>query len=407
MGRFSHFTKGNLSKLLSLPRYAAGAVRSLWTRRDPKLWVIGSGFGVSDGALAFARAAQALDPGIRFVWLTGSDTEAAAATKAGFEHVARDSADGLQTTLRAGAVIVTHGFGDANRYGQRGAVIVQLWHGPPIKKIRADSPAVTATGIPGMGAVMRFLYRAGSSQISLLPAIGRAVVPHFQSAFNLRQQVRVLGEPREDVLFRGAERDRIAASRALWDDLLGLKGKVVLYAPTWRNGDVDEGIPTADEWRLIDETCERLDAYLVIRPHQLGVGEYSGFGARVRLLPPGAQPDVMPLLWGVDALISDYSSLLVYYSVTAQPMVFFAPDLEDYAATRGLYYDYDELSAGHTCRTWAQALARLEEVLTDPAPARKLTRVFRDHFHAYADDQSARRVAEATAELVAKRFPGA
>ena len=75
------------------------------------------------------------------------------------EVIDRDSAAALSTTLRAGLAVVTHGFGDVNRYGLSGAVIVQLWHGAPLKKLHADSPAVTSLGglerLPGASALMR------------------------------------------------------------------------------------------------------------------------------------------------------------------------------------------------------------------------------------------------------------
>ena len=145
-----HFARGNLGKLRALPRYALGTVRSTWTRRDPGLWVVGSAFGVADGAWAFYRAASAQPDPPRLIWLAGSAAEAEAARAAGIGAVVdRDSAEGLDTTLRAGLLAVTHGFGDVNRFGVRGAVIVQLWHGAPLKKLHADSPAATQLGALG------------------------------------------------------------------------------------------------------------------------------------------------------------------------------------------------------------------------------------------------------------------
>lgn len=78
----------------------------------------------------------------------------------------------MRHTLRAGLVVITHGFGDVNRYGVDGAVVVQLWHGAPLKKVQADSLAVFSAGpglIPGMAARMRAAYRRSNSRISLLP----------------------------------------------------------------------------------------------------------------------------------------------------------------------------------------------------------------------------------------------
>ena len=411
-GVFS-FAAGNLRQLLSAPRYLMGWFRARRTTRDPKTWVIGSAFGVADGALAFAQAALELPDPPRLIWLAGSEDEAAAALDAGFDTLLRDSDAGLRATLGAGLVAVTHGFGDVNRYGVSGAVIVQLWHGAPLKKLHADSPAVIGAGplgrIPGMPALMRWAYRRGSRRISLLPVSSPFFEPFLRSAFHLTDQVQVLGEPRTDVLFAADTAELTVTSRALLSRQLGeVDGRrVVLFAPTWRDGQPDPSIPTPAEWEAIEDFCRRHDALLVIRPHPLGVGAYQHTSERVKLLPPAVQPESMPLLWGVSALITDYSSMLIDYAVTGRPIVLLAPDLASYRATRGLYVDYAELSDGQWCTTWAQTLAELDALFTDPdrhAAATRRSRELAAEFHTFTDGRNARRVVEAAAGLVRERF---
>ena len=410
------FARGNLSKLLAVPRYVTGALRSRWIERNPKLWVVGSAFGPTDGALAFLRAAAELPDPPRLVWLSRNPADAAAALAAGIPEVAdRDSPAGFQLTLRAGLVAVTHGFGDVNRYGLSGAVIVQLWHGAPLKKLHADSPIVTSLGgaerIPGVAALLRTAYRRGTRQISLFPTSSGFFVPFLASAFNLLDgQVQVLGEPRADVLFTGTEAARRAASTALLAPHLGgfTGARVVLYAPTWRDGDPDPGVPSELQWQRIEEVCERLDLVLLVRPHPLGVGEYTHSSARVRLLTAADQSESMPLLWGLDALVTDYSSMAVDYVATGGALLLLAPDLEPYRRTRGLYVDYAWLAGGSWSTDWDQVLDRLECVFVDPdaaAAAAAHSRELAAKFHEWTDGRSATRVAEAAAGLVRQRFP--
>lgn len=407
------FAQGNLAKLLALPRYLAGAAHARFVRRDPRMWVIGSAFGPADGALAFWRAAEELPDPPRLVWLSGSAQETARAHAAGMsEVVERDSAAGYLATLRAGLAAVTHGFGDVNRYGLSRAVIVQLWHGAPLKKLHADSPAVLSLGglgrIPGGAAVMRSAYRRGSRRIDLFPTGSTFFAPFLASAFDLHSgQVQVLGEPRADVLFAGEQAERIAAARSLLTAALGDLGdsRVVLYAPTWRDGEPDPGVPTAAQWQRIEQLCERLDLVLAVRPHPLGIGDYRHTSARVRLLTAADQPESMPLLWGVAALITDYSSMLVDYTVTGRPVVLLAPDLEHYQRTRGLYVDYEWLSGGIRCADWDQVIERLGEVLTDSpaaAAAAAHSRMLAAHFHEWSDGRNAERVAARAADLVGR-----
>ena len=243
------FARGNLGKLLSLPRYVVGAVRARSIRRDPALWVIGSAFGPTDGALAFSRAASALPDPPRLVWLSRSAEEDRAARVLGMpEVVDRSSREGYRLTLHAGLAAVTHGFGDVNPYALSGAVIVQLWHGAPVKKLHADSPAVTTLGglerVPGVTSMMRAGYRRGTRRISLLPTSAGYFAPSLATAFHLLGgQVQVLGGPRSDVLFAGPEGDRIAAAKKLLAPFLGdhPDARVVLYAPTFRGTSARSG----------------------------------------------------------------------------------------------------------------------------------------------------------------------
>ncbi len=407
------FAAGNLRQLLAAPRYLVSGIRARRAKRDPKTWVIGSAFGVADGALAFARAARDLPDPPRLVWLHRTEDEADAARAAGFETVERDSDAGLQATLGAGLIAVTHGFGDVARFGVSGAVIVQLWHGAPLKKLHADSPGVFGAGllgrIPGMPALMRRAYRWGSQRISLLPVSSPFFEPFMRSAFHLTDQVKVLGEPRTDVLFARDPEALTLASRALLDERLGevADRRVVLFAPTWRDGQPDPSIPTAAEWEAIEAFCQRHDAMLVIRPHPLGVGVYQHSSDRVKLLPMDVQRESMPLLWGVSALITDYSSMLIDYAVTGRPILLLAPDLEHYGATRGLYVDYAELADGRWFTSWAQTLAELDALFSDPrrhAASAERSRELAAQFHTFTDGHNAERVAKAAADLVRKRF---
>ena len=403
------FAKGNAAKLAALPRYASGSVRTRFRSRDPQVWAFGSAFGLADGALALLRAARRLQPSLRLVWLVGTEQQAVQARSLGIEWVAKDSSAGFDTTAGAGVVAITHGFGDVNRFALGGATIAQLWHGSPLKKLHADSSAALAlgplSGVPAARTLMRQAYRRGTRRISVLPVAADTFVPWMCSAFDLSpQQGRVLGEPRTDVLFAGPPAGRRAAARDLLQRAVpGLGGRrVVLYAPTWRDGEPDPGIPTQRQWRRIDAWCEATDSVLLVRPHPLGVGSYTHNSRYVHLVPPTLLPESMPLLWGVDTLITDYSSMLFDFAVTGGPMVFLAPDLEHSAATRGLYPDYAQITGGRWRTDWDGVLDRLERLDAEPSAlerARAHTARSAALAHRHTDGRSAHRVASHLLEL--------
>lgn len=406
------FAKGNAAKLAAVPRYATGGLRTRFRNRDAHLWAFGSAFGLADGALALLRAARRLDPSLRLVWLVGNEQQARRARSLGIEWAAKDSRDGFEVTATARVVTITHGFGDVNRYAVGGATIAQLWHGSPLKKLHADSPAALSLGplsrVPTAGGLMRRAYRMGTRRISLLPVAADEFVPSMCSAFDLTpQQVRVLGEPRTDVLFRGSPAGRRAAARELLERAVpGLAGRrAILYAPTWRDGEPDPGVPTERQWRRIDSWCAGTDSVLLIRPHPLGVGSYTHASRHVHLIPPSLLPESMPLLWGVDALVTDYSSVLFDFAVTGGPMVFLAPDLEHYGATRGLYLDYAQVTGGRWQQNWDGVLDALERLDNNTAVKDRAlahTAKVAALAHRHTDGRSAKRVAGYLLELTSR-----
>lgn len=406
-GRFT-FAKGNAAKLAAVPRYASGSLRTRFRDRDPRVWAFGSSFGIADGALALLRAVRRLEPELRLIWLAGTQEQAQQAQTLGIEWAPRQTQAGFDVTASAGVLTVTHGFGDVNRYATGGATITQLWHGSPLKKLHADSPAALTLGPLGGRAgrsVVRQAYRRTTRRISLLPVAADTFVPSMCSAFNLTpRQVRVLGEPRTDVLFRGSPAGRRAAARELLERAVpGLGGRrALLYAPTWRDGEPDPGVPTERQWQRINGYCAATDSVLLVRPHPLGVGSYAHQSHYVRLAPPSSLPETMPLLWGLDTLITDYSSLIFDFAVTGAPTVLLAPDLEHYASTRGLYLDYAQISAGRWQTDWDGVIDRLEHLDSD-AGARERAVAHNGRIaaiaHRHTDGGSAERVARYLLEL--------
>lgn len=370
MSRFT-FARGNASKVLALPLYAVGALASAVVPRRAGHWVFGCGSGVGEGALPLLLTARAEDPSLTLTWLSRNRTDAAAAAALGIRSVPLMSWRGFWHTLRAQVLVVTHGFGDVNRFGTRGGFIVQLWHGIPLKLIHLDSPATVRLPILSRfwlaRVAVRHVYRRMSRGIRLLPAASEVAAARLRTAFALpADRVVVTGDPRDDVLFRGTRAERAAAARSTLTQRLRLpevpRGQVLLFAPTWRDGEIDPGIPTEAQWRSIAEWLDSANARLVLRPHPLSVGDY-GTGPRVsgriHLLDSSLQPDITPLLPAVDLLITDYSSIAYDFALTGGDILYLAPDLDSYAVSRGLYEPYQRFSGGLDVASWGALLGLL------------------------------------------------
>lgn len=413
------FGSGNVAKLVRIPLYVLGRLATLVIPRSRDEWVFGCAAGVTDGALVLWRRAE--QDGRRMLWLTATPADAAAADALGIPHVPKHSVQGFWRTARARVIVVTHGQGDANRYAVGGSFLVQLWHGIPLKRLGLDSAETLRTGvlpdIAPVRAALRLAYRRTQAAIRLLPAASAPIADRLRTAFGLgHERVRVTGEPRVDVLSLGTPEERrrdarrLVAERALprasevevdgvsrdGADLGEASTRLVLYAPTWRDGDPDPGVPSVAEWRSIGALLDRHDAVLVIRSHPLGQGEYAppAEAARISMLPSSRLADVTPALPAFDALVTDYSSLGYDVGLIAMPVVWFAPDEAAYEARRGFYGAYADVAPAPT-RTWEETLAVLNAVLGDDAERARLSetsRALSERVHAYRDGRNVERV---------------
>jgi CDP-glycerol glycerophosphotransferase (TagB/SpsB family) len=412
------FGAGNARKLAALPLYAAGRILTLLAPRSRDEWVFGCGAGIGDGALALWNVAAA--DGHRMLWLVGSDREARDAAALGIPTARKSSLRGLWRTARARVVVVTHGFGDVNRYAVSGALVVQLWHGIPLKRIGLDSPETLRLPgpldrMPGARLARRALgamFRGAAQRIRVLPAASHLVRGRLESAFALSdERVPVTGEPRVDVLSAGSAQARRERARreisAVCPDLPE-SARLVLYAPTWRDGDVDPAVPSAGEWDALDEVLERHDAVLLVRSHPLGAGEYRPPRATDRVRPLGSDlvSDVTPLLPGLDVVVTDYSSLAFDAALVPLPVVFLAPDVDEYARRRGFYGRYADVAGPDWADDWAEALGEVDAVLGDPGErARRVERseALSRRIHTYRDGGNATRVYRAILAVPAAR----
>ncbi len=403
------FGAGNARKLLGLPLYALSAVMSIVVPRSDRLWVFGSGIGLGEGALPLYRLArERLGDATRIVWLARSAAELDEARALGFDTVRKDGMRGFWTTLRARVIVVTHGFGDANRYGVSGGFVVQLWHGLPFKHLHLDSPSTYSVSfLPDLGVVRRMLafgYRRAGRGISLFPIASERVQPSIVSGFGIDPaNVVITGDVRDDVLLAddGAARREQARSR-LDDALPDLPpaAHTVLFAPTWRDGAADPTVPTAEEWDAIVAWLDRHDAVLLVRTHPLGRGSYADGPARsprIRLLGADLLRDVNPVLWAVDVVITDYSSIVFDFALVGRPVVFYAPDLDTYTSSRGFYLSFEEFTGGRAVTTWAATLDRLGAAIAEDeeGPAHRHARHLRQEFFDILDGHAGDRVLDA------------
>ncbi|MFB4308368.1 CDP-glycerol glycerophosphotransferase family protein [Actinomadura sp. GTD37] len=223
-----------------------------------------------------------------------------------------------------------------------GQVVVQTWHGTPLKRIGFDIEDVQF-------ANARYLEKVAKEtpSWSYLVSPNAFSTPILRRAFRYEGELIETGYPRNDVL-ASPDREMLAARVR---ERLGLPpGKrAVLYAPTWR----DDSYYGPGKYRLdmrldLERAAAELgdDHVLLIRRHPNVVDTVPEVaGGFVRDV--SAYPDIAELFLAADVLLTDYSSLMFDYANTGRPMLFFTYDLEHYRdELRGFYFDFEHEAPG-------------------------------------------------------------
>ena len=187
-----------------------------------------------------------------------------------------------------------------------------------------------------------------------------ADVPVYAEAFGIpEERVVPTGIPRMDRFFDPA--CAAAAREAALAAFPEARGRTtILFAPTFRGN----GARTATydferlDYAAMHALCVEKDAVWIVRMHPF-VRQPLADSRRVPgpLLDGLRSPiDVNDLLFAVDLLITDYSSIVYEYSTLGRPMLFFAYDLEDYVSSRDFYEPYEEFVPGRIVRTFDELL---------------------------------------------------
>ena len=259
--------------------------------------------------------------------------------------------------------------------------IIQLWHASGAFK----TVGYSRVGLPDPNVRVHKSYTAAivSSEFD---------VPFYAEAFGIpEERVVPTGIPRMDRFFdERAKAVGLGAARAAFPEIEGRM--TILFAPTYRGDTIREasyGFERLD-YAALHALCVERDAVVIIKMHPFVLEPVRIPEAfRDRLLDGSAKAvDVNDLLFAVDLLITDYSSIVFEYSTLRRPMLFFAYDLDDYVATRDFYVPFESFVPGRIVRTFEEML---DAIRRDDYQAYKVDDFAARHF-AHRDAGSTDRV---------------
>ena len=237
--------------------------------------------------------------------------------------------------------------------GQR---IVQLWHASGAFK----TVGYSRVGKPGGPSPFWRRHKNYTHAI----VSGQHDVPYYAEAFGLPEdRVIPTGIPRMDRFFDATHREAsIVQAREAFPQIEGRF--VILFAPTFRGAGPRSARYEYDQvdWPALHAACVARDAVVIVKMHPF-IREPAPIPHHLRdRLVDGTRTamDVNDLLFAVDLLITDYSSIVFEFSTQLRPMLFFAYDLEEYVANRDFYVPFEEFVPGRIARTFGEVIDAIE-----------------------------------------------
>ncbi|MRI01078.1 hypothetical protein GH721_11105 [Kriegella sp. EG-1] len=278
------------------------------------------------------------------VWISTNKAEVLQMRKQGYNCLYKWSFKAFFTVIKASKWIVSHKGADIFPFVPKRTIIINLWHGTPIKKIGFDS----LKELEWIDNVLKTGRKLPYDRWDYFITASENTNFIFKSAMRLNdEKLKALGQPRNQFIY-----DTIATSNNIND----LKGQMpflellndrqlILYTPTFRNN-IDSTNYIKDSLIKIDALLEKnQNQILLFKPHPLDKATFDAefFGKLHNVLNVSTE-DTQELLCISDVLITDYSSILFDFMITQRPIIAHVFDHEEYVKeSGGLYFSFDKM----------------------------------------------------------------
>lgn len=263
-----------------------------------------------------------------------------------------ESIQGIRQALSAGVWFTSAGLPAYGTGLHKKRLIINLWHGVPLKKIALLDPNLKKTA-------RIYFKKIFSENYTCILTTSHELIPLMARSFAVSEdKIKVWGQPRNDGLFQKNDCREILGQ--LFPDLPEYT-KTVLYAPTFRDYGQVQLFPFKDfDQKQLEAFLEEKNMLLFIRTHVAEQGSAAPYlGKRIRFLGNEQAEDVTGILNIFDCLITDYSSIYIDYLLTDKPMIFLPYDRQQYLDGRGMNFDYDDVTPGPKPETFNDFLDAL------------------------------------------------
>lgn len=245
--------------------------------------------------------------------------------------------EGIQMILRAGVWFTSAGLPVYEWRGKPDRIVVNLWHGIPLKKIVLMEE--------NQSFFRRIYFRyIFSCKYTYILTTSQHLVPVMAKSFAVPEHcVKVWGQPRNDVLWQNSSKNKVYKT-------MGIKegASLILYAPTYREYGDTVLFPFSDyKKKEIESFLKEKNCHICIRMHlkeQGSIEKYSG--SHIHFMNEDVIEDIALWLNCFDVLITDYSSIYLDFLLLNKPIIFLPYDQREYLQKRGMNFPYEKVTPG-------------------------------------------------------------
>lgn len=271
---------------------------------------------------------------------------------------------GMRRALKAGVWFTSAGLPVyAVGVGKR-HIVVNLWHGVPLKKIALMEKNSSRL----QKAYFKYVF---SKNYCYVLTTSEKLVSIMAESFDItKDKIKIWGQPRNDAITKkNPEKQEL---HHLMKTLPSYE-KAILYAPTYRDGEAVQLFPFEDmDMEQLQNYLEEHQILLCLRTHiEESVNSAGYVQGRIVSLNTEIVDDVTEYLSAFDVLITDYSSVYIDYLLLDRPIIFLPYDKEKYLEKRGMNFDYDTVTPGDKPKSFQGFMEALHRALYQDAYGKK------------------------------------
>lgn len=284
------------------------------------------------------------------------------------------SKNGIKKVLTGGVWLTSAGLPLYGFNLKRNRIIINLWHGVPLKKI--------ALMENNFGKLKKcYFKKIFSKNYSYILTTSKKLIPIMKESFGVDEKIiKVWGQSRNDCLFKKTEDNKI---NKLISNLPSYD-KLILYAPTYRDNSQTKLFPFDDyNKNELENFLEEKKSIIFIRTHldegMKNINKY--LGKRVILLNENILEDIMVVLNQFHILITDYSSIYIDFLLLQRPLIFLPYDKEEYINSRGLNFYYDKFTPGYKPNTMKELIEYINQIFNENDKFEKDRKIINEYFN--------------------------